>query len=71
MRIRLKEFMDKRRMNQRELSDASGVPQAMISQIVTGDVKNPTIKTLYKLAVALKCTVDDLVVYDFPIRKAE
>lgn len=48
-------------MNQRQLSDASGVPQPMISQIETGDVRNPTIGTLYKLASALKCTVDDLI----------
>lgn len=61
MRIKVEEFRNKRRLNQRELSDASGVPQAMISQIETGDVKNPTIKTLYRLAAALKCTVDDLV----------
>ena len=61
MRIRLEEFRNKRKMNQRELSNASGVPQAMISQIETCDVKNPTIKTLYRLACALKCTVDDLI----------
>lgn len=61
MRIRLEEIRNKRRLNQRQLSDASGVPQPMISQIETGDVKNPTIITLHKLATALKCTVDDLI----------
>ena len=71
MRILLEEFRIKRKLNQRELSEASGVPQAMISQIETKDVKNPTIKTLYKLSSALKCTVDDLVEDDEPARKAE
>lgn len=61
MKIRLEEVRNKRRLNQQQLSTASGVPQPMISQIETGEVKNPTIKTLYRLATALKCTVDDLI----------
>ena len=61
MKIRLEEIRTKRKLNQRELSDASGVPQPMISDIESGNVKNPTIKTLYKLSSALKCTVDDLI----------
>lgn len=62
MKIRLEEIRTKRKLNQRELSDASGVPQPMISDIENGNVKNPTIKTLFKLSSALKCTVDDLIV---------
>lgn len=62
MKIRLEEIRTKRKLNQRELSDASGIPQPMISDIESGNVKNPTIKTLYKLSSALKCTVDDLIV---------
>ena len=61
MKLRIEEFRNKRKMNQQQLSKASGVPQPMISQIETGDVANPTIKTLHKLATALKCTVDDLI----------
>jgi len=61
MKLRLEEIRNRRRLNQRELSDASGVPQPMISQIETGDVPNPTIRTLFRLASALKCTVDDLI----------
>lgn len=61
MKIRLEDVRNKRRLNQQQLSAASGVPQPMISQIETGEVKNPTIKTLYRLAAALKCTVDDLI----------
>lgn len=64
MKIRLEEIRTKRKLNQRELSDASGVPQPMISDIESGNVKNPTIKTLYKLSSALKCTVDDLICED-------
>ena len=61
MKIRLEELRNRRKLNQQQLSAASGVPQPMISQIETGDVQNPTIKTLHKLANALKCTVDDLI----------
>ena len=61
MKIKLEEMRLRRKMNQRQLSDASNVPQPMISQIETGDVPNPTIKTLYRLSLALKCTVDDLI----------
>lgn len=61
MRIRLEEYRNKRQMNQRQLSEASGVPQPMISDIETGSVLNPTVKTLYRLAKALRCLVDDLI----------
>lgn len=56
------EAMRKRRgLNQRQLADKSGVPQPMISMIERGVVLNPRVDTMHKLAVALKCTVDDLV----------
>lgn len=64
MKFRLEELRNRRKFNQQQLANASGVPQPMISQIETGDVKNPTVKTLYKLATALKCTVDDLIEED-------
>ena len=54
MRIRLEEYRNKRQMNQRQLSEASGVPQPMISDIETGSVLNPTVKTLYRLAQGCK-----------------
>lgn len=61
MRIKVREYRERRKLNQAELSSISKVPQPMISMIETGDVPNPTIKTLYRLATALKCTVDDLI----------
>ena len=51
----------RRGWNQQELSERSGVPQPMISEIETGAVAAPQITTMYKLAVALRCTVDDLI----------
>lgn len=62
MEIGLKAMRIKRGMNQAELAARSGVPQPMICEIETGKVKNPTIATLYKLTLALRCSVDDLIV---------
>lgn len=61
MRIRLKEMRTRRGWNQAELSGRSGVPQPMISEIESGAVKDPRIGTVYKLACALRCAVDDLI----------
>lgn len=64
MKYRVKEFRLRRKMNQQELATASGVPQPMISDIESGNVPNPTVKTMYKLAKGLKCIIDDLVEED-------
>jgi transcriptional regulator with XRE-family HTH domain len=61
MRILLEEYRKKRKLNQRELSDLSGVPQPMISEIENKIVKFPRVDTMAKLARALRCTVDDLI----------
>lgn len=64
MKIILEAMRTKRGMSQKALSVKSGVPQPMISMIESGKSTQPTIGTMYKLALALKCTVDDLVVED-------
>lgn len=61
MKIILMEMMTRRGWNQRELSEKSGVPQPIISNIITGATPRPRIDTMYDLAKALKCTVDDLI----------
>ena len=62
MRILLEEYRLKRKLNQAQLAKLSGVPQPMISMIESKKVQNPTLETIFKLANALKCTVDDLIV---------
>ena len=64
MRVLLESMRKRRNLNQRELSERSGVPQPMISEIERGIVRNPQIGTMWKLARALKCTVDDLIETD-------
>lgn len=61
MRVSLEAMRKRRNLNQRELSARSGVPQPVISEIESGKKPNPRIGTLHKLALALKCTVDDLI----------
>ena len=64
MKILLRDMRIKRGWNQHELSAKSAVPQPMISMIESGTVPNPRIGTMLKLADALRCTVDDLIVRD-------
>lgn len=64
MKIKVEEYRRKRKLNQAQLSKLSGVPQPMISMIETGAVPNPTIGTIYRLASALRCLVDDLIEED-------
>lgn len=61
MKVILREMRERRRLNQAELSAASGVPQALISEIENGISQYPRINTMFKLSLALRCTVDDLI----------
>ena len=62
MRVDLKTMRLRRGLNQQELSKRSTVPQPMISEIESGAARYPQINTLYKLARALRCSVDDFIV---------
>lgn len=59
--LHLKKERLKKGITQIELSEKSGVKQSIISNIETGDTKNPRIDTVYRLAAALGCKLDDLV----------
>lgn len=58
---KLKGLRQKRDMNQTQLADASGITQATISRIESGEVKQLKSEALKKLAEALEVTVDYLV----------
>ena len=58
----LQKMRERRKLTQEELSAASGIKQQTISAIESGKNKYPRVDTLYALAKALKCTVDDLIV---------
>lgn len=58
---KVQEFRERRKQTQEQLATASGVKQQTISAIENGKNKNPGILTMWRLAMALRCTVDDLV----------
>jgi len=58
---RVKECREKKGMNQKQLAEASGITQATISRIESGDVEQVKSEALRKLAEALGVTVDYLV----------
>jgi len=51
----------KREMNQKDLADATGIKQATISRIESGEIEGPRLGVLSSLANALGVTVDFLV----------
>lgn len=49
-----------RKMTNKSLAEATGLPEGTISRIASGETKEPKLKTLRLLAKALDCTIDDL-----------
>lgn len=60
IKIIIKEERLKKRLTQKELSRLSGISQSHISDI-ENDVKSPTIRTIEKIASALKINPLDLL----------
>ena len=60
----LREEREKAKLTQVELSQLSGVSQAVISDIEKGITKNPRFDTVRKLATALGFDLADLKVID-------
>lgn len=56
----LETMRKKKQMTQKALSAKSSVSQQTISAIEAGQMKNPGIVTLRRLATALECNVDDI-----------
>lgn len=62
--ILLKEIREKAKLSQKQLAELSKIPQQTISSIESGSRPNPGILTLYPIAQALGCSVDDLYTKD-------
>lgn len=58
----LRQEREKAKLTQAELSQLSGVPQAVISDIEKGITKNPRLDTVKKLAYALHFDIADLLI---------
>ena len=61
MRLILAEMLAKRGMTQAELSKRSGVPQPIISNIVTGRTPTPGYDTVFLLSRALRCEMEEMI----------
>ena len=62
MRKRLKVLMAEEDLNAEQLAEKSGVSVESIRQYLRGDT-GPLLKTAFKLAEALNCTVNDLCAF--------
>ncbi len=60
MDFRVKEFREKMKISQEELSKRSGVSRTIISGLESGTIRVTTTETLLKLANALNCTVAEI-----------
>ena len=60
MGCKIKEFREKAKMTQEELSEKSGISRGTISALENGTARNTTSKTLIKIAQALNATVEQI-----------
>jgi len=51
-----------KKLSQAELAKKAAIPQSVIAEIETGKSKNPTVETAVRLAKALDCAVEDLII---------
>ena len=58
--MRMVYYKKKLGLTNEKLANMSGLPVNTISRIASGATKEPTLKTLKKIAKALDCTIDDL-----------
>lgn len=60
MAYKVKQFRERKKMTQEELSEKSGVSRAIISRLESGEEVVTTTETLIKIATALNCKVGDI-----------
>lgn len=58
---RIKKLRAEKEMTQDDLARKAEIPNATLMKIENDTVKNPTINTLQKIALALDVKVDDLI----------
>lgn len=57
----IKSARKKLELTQEQLAVKAGIPYATLSKIESGQVTNPTVSTLKKIADALNISVDDIL----------
>ena len=56
----VRQLREQRKLTQAELAEASGVSRLTIIKMETGKLKNARSQTLFAIAKALGCRIDDL-----------
>ncbi|WP_275098221.1 XRE family transcriptional regulator [Sedimenticola hydrogenitrophicus] len=57
---RIREIRARRKITQQQLADSANIPRATLATIEK-DESNPSLAAVYKIAVALNCSIDDLL----------
>ncbi|MCA9379868.1 helix-turn-helix transcriptional regulator [Candidatus Dojkabacteria bacterium] len=58
---KIRKLIKDKEMTQEELARKADIPYSTLIKIISGNVDNPTIRTIQKLAVALDVSVDELL----------
>lgn len=61
---RIRQLCQKRRITINKLAAMSGVKQSTIDNIVSGNTKNPGVKTIHKIAIAFNMTFAEFLDFD-------
>jgi transcriptional regulator with XRE-family HTH domain len=58
---KIRKLIKDKEMTQEELARKADIPYSTLIKIISGNVDNPTVRTIQKLAVALDVSVDELL----------
>ena len=61
---RIRQLCQKRRITINKLAAMSGVKQSTLDNIVSGNTKNPGVKTIHKIAIAFNMTFAEFLDFD-------
>lgn len=61
---RINQICRDRKMTLNKLASVSGLRQSTLDNIAKGNTKNPTLRTLHRIAVGLDMTVSELLDFD-------
>lgn len=61
---RISQIISDRNLTLNKLASLSGLTQSTLENIAKGNTKNPTLRTLHRIAVGLDMTVAELLDYD-------
>lgn len=61
---RISQIISDRNLTLNKLASLSGLTQSTLENIAKGNTKNPTLRTLHRIAVGLDMTVAELLNYD-------